>query len=138
MRSASSPPNQAAKCGVCLLTTSQSRRFGIQTITATDPAHPTRPIIAAFFFIQTALLRVNLRKSYNQTAILRANLKMSSETTFGGRYHDTMIQQTSTSLTQQPFLHNQAPAPTADQLQSNPVAVPVQLSTSTNCRPAPA
>ena len=81
MGSVSLPPNQAAKRGICVLTTIQSRRLGIQP-PAVDPAQSTRPITAAFL-IQTALLKANLRKFYNQTALLRANLRKSSEITFG-------------------------------------------------------
>ena len=49
---ASSPPNQVAECGVCILTTSPSRGHKIQQIIALDPAPPTRPIIAAISFKQ--------------------------------------------------------------------------------------
>ena len=75
--SGSLPPNQAAKREVYILTTSQSRRRGIQPITAVDPAQLTKPTTAAFL-IQTALLSGNFRKSNNQTALLKANLEKSS------------------------------------------------------------
>ena len=83
MRSAPSPPNQLAERRVCVLTTSRSRRHGIQPTTASEPAQPTRPISAAFILIQTAHLRANLRKSYNQTALRGAHLRKFSETIFG-------------------------------------------------------
>ena len=48
MGAVSSPPNQATEYRLCGLTTSWSRRHGIQPTTAADQAQPTRPITAAF------------------------------------------------------------------------------------------
>ena len=81
------------------------RRRGIQPTTVMDPTQPTRPITA---------------EVYHSTALLRANFRKSFEITFGrfttpGRYHEMMMQQ---------------PAPTADQVQLNPAAVPMQRSYS--------
>ena len=64
MGSSSSPPNQAAERGANVLTTSRSRRRGIQPITVADSAQPTRPI-TAFNFFQTVFFKVNLRKSHH-------------------------------------------------------------------------
>ena len=46
---ASSPPNQAAEREFGVLTTSRSRRHGIQPTTTADSAQPTR-LITAFYF----------------------------------------------------------------------------------------
>ena len=47
---ASSQRNQTAECGVCILTTNQSRRCGIQPTTAMYPPQPTKPITAVLSF----------------------------------------------------------------------------------------
>ena len=77
MGSASSPPNQAAERGVCVLTTSRSRRHGIQQITAVDPANWTNHSLFSFKQLFSVLTSESL------SALLRTNFKKSFEITFG-------------------------------------------------------
>ena len=107
MGSTSSPPNQTTERGVYVFTTSRSRRRGIQLTTVVDSAQPTR-LITDFFFIQTALYRANLRKSHYPQQLFRK----SFEITLGLLTTPSSYQhiQTSSSLTQHPFRHDQATA----------------------------
>ena len=110
---------QSCQSGVCVLTTSRSRRCGIQPITVADPAQPTSPITTAFSYSnsssQSLSQKVLQSNSSSQELTSESLLRplLVSSLHLPGRYHETTIQQ---------------PAPTSDQYQLNPAAVPVQLS----------
>ena len=78
MGSTSLPP-KLPKVGSAFLPPAEAEDMESQLWTQHN--QPNQPQL--LFLIQTALLRANLRKSYNQTALLRTNLRKSSETTFG-------------------------------------------------------
>ena len=62
MGSLSSPPNEAAECGVCVLTASQSRCHSPPNTPQLWTQH-SQPTYHCCSLIQTALLRANFRKS---------------------------------------------------------------------------
>ena len=129
----SKAPNQAAEHGACVLTTCRSKKCGIQLTTANQTNHS----LLFFSFKQlfspslTALQRANFRKSFKITLVLLTapssyqHMQTSSSFTSSGsctfqlpapadqrltrRWCSSQHQlQTSSSLTQQPFLRDQA------------------------------
>ena len=85
-----------------------------------DPAQPTKPITAVIIF-QTALLRANLKESTNQQLFKKLTAESLSRSLLVSSLHPPARYQETTA---------QQPAPTADQIQLNPAAVPVQPSYS--------
>ena len=115
MESASSPPNQAAKRGVCTLTTSPSRRREVQLITDADQAQPTGPITVASTLLselisESLTIHNSSSRRYPQRVFFdpfRSPQNTFLADTTKQRHNSQHQLQTSTSLIQQPFLHNQ-------------------------------